>query len=380
MITGTAETVIYLASCVVNGTKPDADRLAGADFGALFSFASYHMLSAVVAMGLEDAGFTDKDIRKHIAFSVRKNTYFEAANREVLVGLEGAGIWYMPLKGAVLKNYYLRFGMREMSDYDMLIDSTRAQDVKRVMESLGFTTENFGCGSHDVYYRKPLCNFEMHRELFDISFDERIHDYYTDVKSRLIKDAGNNYGYHFSPENFYVYMTAHEYKHYSLGGTGLRSVLDTYVFMRKFGESLDWDYVRQEAEKLGIAEFEEQNHSLALRLFAGDALTEENHEMLEYIVQSGAYGTLENSVKKRVAKYGGGRTGKFKYLATRIFPKPKEFKNTYPFLCGCVVFYPALVVYRMLKAILKKRREVLREILILWESGGDADEKAEPRP
>ena len=61
-------------------------------------------------------------------------------------------------------------------------------------------------------------------------------------------------------------------------------------------------------------------------------------------------------------------------------PKPKEIKNTYPFLCGCVVFYPALVVYRMLKAILKKRREVLREILILWESGGDADEKAEPRP
>ncbi len=59
----------------------------------------------------------------------------------------------------------------------------------------------------------------MHRELFDISFDKRIHDYYTDMKSRLIKDAGNNYGYHFIPEDFYMYMTAHEYKHYSSEGT-----------------------------------------------------------------------------------------------------------------------------------------------------------------
>ena len=28
-------------------------------------------------------------------------------------------------------------------------------------------------------------------------------------------------------------MIVHEYKHYSGGGTGLRSLLDTYVYLRK---------------------------------------------------------------------------------------------------------------------------------------------------
>ena len=49
------------------------------------------------------------------------------------------------------------------------------------------------------------------------------------MKSRLIKDAGNNYGYHFSPEDFYMYMTAHEYKHYSSEGTLLRSLFDIFL-------------------------------------------------------------------------------------------------------------------------------------------------------
>ena len=92
MTTRILETVIYLISCAVKGTRPEQERLAGVDFGALLSFASYHMLGTAVAKGLVDAGFSDKSFRKNIAFSVRKNTYLETANREVLAGIEGAGV------------------------------------------------------------------------------------------------------------------------------------------------------------------------------------------------------------------------------------------------------------------------------------------------
>ena len=367
MTKGITETAIYLTSCAVNGTKPEEGRLSGVDFGELFSFASYHMMSAVVAMGLEAAGIMDTNVKRHIAYSVRKNTYLETASREVQNKFEEAGIWYMPLKGSVLKEYYPRFGMREMSDQDILIDETRAWDVKRIMGSLSFTTEYYGQGSHDVYYREPLCNFEIHRELFGSTFDEKIHEYYADVKSLLIKDTGNKYGYHFSPEDFYVYITAHEYKHYSGSGTGLRSLLDVYVFLKNFGEILDCDYVKSEVAKLGISEFEEQNRSLAENLFGGYELTEENREMLEYVVQSGAYGTVENSIKNKLATYGRDWKGKIKYLATRVFPNSQDMKNTYPLLCGHKILYPALVCYRLLRALVKRRRETLREICILWQ-------------
>ena len=131
----------------------------------------------------------------------------------------------------------------------------------------------------------------------EVFYDEKFYEYYAEVKSRLIKDDGNNYGYHFSPEDFYVYMTAHEYKHYSVGGTGLRSLLDVYVFLKKSEGLLDFDYVLSEMEKLELSEFEEKNRCLALNLFGSNEMTGDNREMLEYVVHSGAYGNVENSVR-----------------------------------------------------------------------------------
>lgn len=151
---------------------------------------------------MESADYKDVRLKNAISFSVRKNTFFEAANNSVLKTLEEAGIWYMPLKGAVLKNYYPRFGMREMSDHDILFDATRTDEVKIIMENLSFTTKYFGAGNHDVYYKEPLCNFEMHRGLFGSSHEGKFYEYYLDVKNRLKKDDVNNYGYYFSPGDF----------------------------------------------------------------------------------------------------------------------------------------------------------------------------------
>ena len=115
--------------------------------------------------------------------------------------LEADQIWYMPLKGSLLKDLYPRYGMRQMSDNDILFDSSRAEDVRQIMESMGFTTKHFGHGNHDVYFKKPESNFEMHTSIIDHN-DERFFEYYRNVKDRLIKDEGNDYGYHFSDEGF----------------------------------------------------------------------------------------------------------------------------------------------------------------------------------
>ena len=143
------ETVIYLASCAVNGTKPETDKISRINFEEIFSLASYHVMSAVVAMAFESAGVKNDQVKNAISFSVRKNTFFEASNNSVLKSLEEAGIWHMPLKGAVLKNYYPRFGMREMSDHDILIDATRAEDVKSIIESRSIM--RLACGVNSVF-------------------------------------------------------------------------------------------------------------------------------------------------------------------------------------------------------------------------------------
>ena len=106
----------------------------------------------------------------------------------------------------------------------------------------------------------------MHNALFGEYHKSELFNYYRSVKDRLIKDPDNNFGYHFSANDLYIYITAHEYKHYSRGGTGIRSLLDTYVIWQKLGDELNEDYIKAECTKLDISEFEQTNAGI-YRLF-----------------------------------------------------------------------------------------------------------------
>ena len=357
-----AEDLIYLVSCAVNGRKPDPGRIAGMDMDALYKQANTHLLTAVVAHALETAGVKEERFVKAKKHSALKNAQMDMEMSEVFAELDAAGIWHMPLKGTVLQHIYPVYGMRQMSDHDILFDAKRADDVKKIMEKLGFSVEHFGAGNHDVYHKEPVSNFEMHTSLFGSKHDEKMYKYYTDVKKRLL---GDGYEKHFSPEDFYIYMLAHEYKHYSKGGTGLRSILDVYVYLQK--ESLDMDYVATETEKLGIAEFEAANRLLAQHLFSGKELTDADKDMLEYVLSSGVYGTMNHRVENRMKEFGGG---KIRYMLNRfLVPVSKKNKRYqamaayFPFFYKHKILLPLLPFYRVLRGL--KNGKMIRELKIL---------------
>ena len=345
-----AEDLIYLVSCAVNGVKADPERIAGMDMDALYKQANTHLLTAAVAHALETARVKDERFVKAKKHSALKNAQMDMEMSEVFAELDAAGIWHMPLKGTILQHMYPVYGMRQMSDHDILFDAKRADDVKSIMEKLGFSVEHFGTSNHDIYHKEPVSNFEMHTSLFGSSHNEKLYEYYKNIEKRLL---GDGYEKHFSPEDFYIYILAHEYKHYSMGGTGLRSILDVYVYLQK--KSLDMDYVATETEKLGIADFENANRSLAQHLFSGKELTEADKEMLDYIMSSGVYGTLNHKVENRMKEYGGG---KIWYMLNRFFvPVSKKNKNYavyagyYPFFYKHKILLPLLPLYRTFRAI-----------------------------
>lgn len=336
-----AQDLIYLVSCAVNGVKPDPERVAGMDLDALYKLASRHMLAATVAPALKAAGKKDARFAKALEHSVLKNAQMDMEMGELFAELDAAGIWHMPLKGTVLQHLYPIYGMRQMSDHDILFDAKRADDVKGIMEGLGFSAEHFGAGNHDVYHKEPVSNFEMHRALFGPGHEEKLYAYYKDVEKRLL---GDGYEKHFSPEDFYIYVTAHEYKHYSVSGTGLRSLVDTYVCLQK--QSMDMGYVAAEAEKLGIAAFEAANRSLAQHLFSGEALTEADKEMLNYILDSGVYGTLNHRVENGMSRNGWG---KIQYALNRFLVPVNRKNKNYEAFAGC---YPLFYQHKILLPLL----------------------------
>jgi hypothetical protein len=356
----TQKNLVYLLSCAVNGIMPDSERIQNMNLDRLYKWADFHYVRGAVCIALNRAGIEDKQFHQAYKKAVRKNIYLDMERSAIIADFEKRGIWYMPLKGSVLKDLYPENGMREMSDNDMLFDADKQEQTKEIMLSHGYAAEHYGVSNHDVYMKPPVLNYELHTALFGKSHAEPLYKYYADVKRLLRKDEGNGYGYHFSDEDFYVFMTAHEWKHYNGGGTGIRSLLDCYVYCKVKSDTLDWDYITEQCQQLEIADYEQERRALAVKVFSSDALpnlTESEQEMLMYYLTSGTYGTFDNRMKKKLKDQT-----KAGYILSQMFPPMSHMKRSVKFVGKCPVLYPVGIVYRWGR-ILLIRRDTLKKTI-----------------
>lgn len=360
--------MLYLSACALNGTKPNAERVASMDLEKLYSMCRFHSLTSIVASALETvlpnipAKWTEAKVK-----ALRKTILLTAERQNLCKFMEDNHIWYMPLKGVFLQELYPELGMRQMADNDILFDAEYQKQICDFMVENGYAVKSYGKGNHDVYTKPPVYNFEMHTSLFNQYGRVQFHDYYKDVREKLVQDSDGSFGYHFTDEDFYIYITAHEYKHYSGGGTGLRSLMDSFVYNRAKGGAMDHEYIEAEFEKLGIADFARESLELSQKIFTDPdctSLSEEERTMLEYVLFSGTYGTTENKVSKQLEKYEG-RFVKVRYIFRRIFPDISVYKISYPFFYRHKWLLPVGWAYRLLRGLFCKRKMIRTELTIM---------------
>lgn len=349
--------LIYLLYCGVNGVTPESARVQSMDLETLYQLAAFHTVRAAVCVALKSADVEDNAFDQAYKKAIRKNIYLDVERKAILSEFEQQGIWYVPLKGAVLKDFYPENGMREMSDNDILFDPGKQEHAMRIMLKNGYTAIRVGKYYHDNYHKPPMLNFELHTSLFDENQVELLYRYYADTMRLLRRDEDSQYGYHFSDEDFYVYMTAHEWKHFSAGGMGIRSLMDCYVYCKAKGHTLDWAYITEQCRQLAIDDFEQLRRQLAEKVFSAEtlpALTEKEQELLLYYLSAGTYGNWENVVKKYLKN-----RSKASYILWQIFPDMDYMKRSVGFVKKHPLLYPAGIVYRWGR-ILAIRREYLK--------------------
>lgn len=132
----TAKDLIYLLSCAVNEDKPDTARVQTMNLEQLYRLANAHTLRAAVYISLRSAGVEDRDFQQAYNKAVRKNVMLDVERTAILAEFERRDIWYMPLKGSILKEMYPENGMREMADNDVLYDADKQAEVREVMLSI----------------------------------------------------------------------------------------------------------------------------------------------------------------------------------------------------------------------------------------------------
>lgn len=359
--------------------------------GRIYYIAKKHNLVSIMAQAMEKLGFeSDSDIWKRWLKEknqlIYKSVLMDVEREAIQDFFEKNNIWYMLLKGMVIRKYYPAPELREMADNDILFDNKYSKEVYEFMTARGYKSDDYNKGYHDEYLKPPAYNFEMHRQLVSSKERPKWYEYYKDVKSILIKDtnenretAANNESnntsnqFYFSDNDFYVYFIVHTYKHFLNSGMGLRTVLDVYLYVSNLQEKLDFDYIEEQLKKLDAYDFEQTFRSIAFKMFDEnledrkwwDLFDVKEQEMLSYVLDAGTYGNLENSVAHKMGYTKGEKkktSDKARYIFRRLFPSMDTIEEFFPFFYKHKWAIPFLYIYRIGKIPFTRRKKVAGEL------------------
>ena len=305
------------------------------------------------------------ELEQYYLANLRKSVLFDKERNELFAYLKEKQIEYLPLKGIIIKNYYLDPYTREFADNDILFDDKGSALIRDYFKSRQYTVELYKKSNHDVYIKKPFFNFEMHRALFFPNEDNAKNvEYFKDYLNNSPKK--DEYEHYLTNEDFYIYFLAHSYKHYHVSGCGIRTLIDIYLYLKN--NDLDFDYINKELAKLDLLDFSNDIKSLSFKLFDDQELNDEEIEMLLFLSSSGTYGTLEHSVDKGVKE-----KGKFGYMMKRIFPPYSFYKSAYPWAYYSFILIPIAWLCRFYRILFKNPKKPTSELKMIKNHKDDKD-------
>lgn len=350
------------------GEQPDIE--VAPDWEYLYKLCKHHKIESMVdngLSGLSEEQQPPEEIKRKLQKATKTNIAREAVQffslEEILDVFEEEGIDCMPLKGALLKQFYGKPYLRVMADLDILYRSEQKEQMHCIMNELGYE-ESYQDVHEDGYIRKPYMNVEMHHSM--IAKELPRGDYYENVWERLRLAEGKKHIYEFSWEDYYIYMIVHLSKHFRYCGSGIRSIVDIWVFLNQMGESLDGAYLEREFDKLGLAAFEEHIRKLAAIWFDGAASNESYDALTCFVVESGIFGVKKNKKKQQVIKTV--EAGKSVAECTNgiwwalAFPSYSAMKKNYLYLEGRPYLLVFAWAHRLIRAAFFRRKSAAKVI------------------
>lgn len=345
----TARQMLDIISAVIKGEKLDISTM-DIDWDEIVRLCDFHGITNLIAYAADGSVPKEYADRLHqsSAIAMSRTMQFEFATNEICEAFEKNKISYMILKGYIMKNYYPSPEMRTMCDVDMLTKQEDFEKINQVMAQLGYIEKNpFNRNDERSFHKPPLLSFDMHTQLVSDSH-VKLKEYYGNGW-HLAKQA-TEYGYVMSDEDFFIFLIAHMAKHYSRAGIGVKHVIDIWIYINKFTDSLDWEYVNIELEKLKLREFTDKVVKLTKVWFENEKPDEISEAMGNYILLSGMYGTNVNAEKSNKMR----SKNKLLYSINKhfkvLFTGRKDMEKLYPVLKK----RPYLLGYYRIKRIITK--------------------------
>lgn len=252
-------------------------------------------------------------------------------------------ICYIPLKGAIMRNYYPEPWMRTSCDIDILVKKEDAERAKKFLKDI-LSFNEIGRSAYDIPLQsRSGIPVELHYALSERNPVMKSNDILETVWDTAITDG--TYRYSMTDEMFYFYHITHMAKHFEQGGCGVRPFIDLWILNHRIV------YNREKRKALlksgGLLKFAKACENLS-EVWFGDATPTELTNLFEaYIVSGGMYGNIPNAVKVQKNQRGG----KIAYIRSRLLIPYDRLKNIYPILEKHKCLLPVMEVRRWLKMI-----------------------------
>lgn len=356
-------TFITLLRCGLRGTAPSpelAEVLTPEMLSKLYTVARKHDLIHLLALALKNGNILGEDeiSKKFLKGMFRAAKRYEKAKYEEQCIYELFAknkIAYVPLKGAIVEEYYPEPWMRTRGDIDILVEE---KDVEKAQELL-VSSLHYDVREkkyHDILMFAPsdVC-LELHFSIMEQKENidpvlARVWDYVVPMKDDTFQSS-------MSPEFFAFHMLAHMSYHFTFGGCGARYIIDMWLLEQS--GTYDKEKVRELCEQAGILRFAEYVWKLANVWFGEEEHDEISKLMERYILAHGTFGTKKSKIMAQRVK---GK-GQFRYIWGRMFMPYENLCIIFPQLKRRPILYPYYSVKHWGKVLREKREKaVVREM------------------
>lgn len=352
--------LIKLLSSAINNIplKLPSDDL---DWDKLYHLASFHNVANIAYYSLlkfPNPAIIPKDIWLKFSSDAKKFSALEALQhfevRQVLLRFEQNQVCCVPLNGYIMKQLYPRPDMRYVASMDLLIKEEEKALVHTVMDSLGYAPLR-STKTSITYFKAPNMTIELYTSL--LPKNNEYYSYFDGiVRNNLRKEKGLNYIYTLTKEDFYIYMVTFLAHKYAAGDSGIRSILDIWIYLKRYNPILNREVIAMELNKLNLGLFSFYVEELAWIWFGG-GITFSNQSLYEEMEQHifscgiGDHFDIGEPAKDMPSSSKAPLPDKER---TAMFPNLDIMSDRYPLLKKMPFLLPVFWLARLSGALLTK--------------------------
>lgn len=244
------------------------------------------------------------------------------------------------LKGIVLKELYGNFALlRTMGDFDVWVEKEKIPKIKEIFISEGYsaTDESMGINvSKGAHFWEIFFTLEEEFRANCQEWDKRFPENTVRTEDGILT---------LNPTYMMAHMMLHLGKHMVREGSGIRSLLDIALFLRKYREEIDYDFVRKACAEQHFENAYVYILNAANQYFDTDIEVEavDASRFTEYMLTGGVFGAMNGNVMIHQAAKHEDKVG---FIRRMFFPTVKMLDYRYTYLKKYPFLLPVAWVHR----------------------------------